>query len=126
MTEQYGGLGRAVYVSHGFGRTTVYGHLSRVLVVPGQRIERGETIGLVGNTGRSTGYHLHYEVQVDGDAGQSAAVHPRRSVAATSSSKPAVRARPDSLLDSRGAACRGAARSVDPPTRDAVECSIRS
>jgi murein DD-endopeptidase MepM/ murein hydrolase activator NlpD len=67
-TEQYGGLGRAVYLSHGFGRTTVYGHMSRILVVPGQRIQRGETVGLVGNTGRSTGYHLHYEVQLDGDA----------------------------------------------------------
>lgn len=65
-TEQFGGLGRAIYIAHGFGRTTVYGHLSRVLVVPGQRVERGATVGLVGNTGRSTGYHLHYEVQVDG------------------------------------------------------------
>lgn len=67
-TEQYGGLGRAVFVSHGFGLTTVYGHLSRVLVSPGQRVERGATVGLVGNTGRATGYHLHYEVQVDGDS----------------------------------------------------------
>jgi len=65
-TERYGGLGRAVFVSHGFGRTTVYGHLSRVVVSPGQRVERGETVGLVGNTGRATGYHLHYEVRVDG------------------------------------------------------------
>lgn len=65
-TEQFGGLGRAVYVAHGFGVTTVYGHLSRVNVTPGQRIERGAIVGLVGNTGRSTGYHLHYEVQVNG------------------------------------------------------------
>jgi murein DD-endopeptidase MepM/ murein hydrolase activator NlpD len=65
---QYGGLGRAVYVSHGFGVTTVYGHLSRVLVKPGQRVERGDSVGLVGNTGRSTGYHLHYEVQHEGRA----------------------------------------------------------
>jgi murein DD-endopeptidase MepM/ murein hydrolase activator NlpD len=64
--EQYGPLGRAVYVAHGFGRTTVYGHLSRVLVTPGQRLERGQTLGLVGNSGRSTGYHLHYEVEIDG------------------------------------------------------------
>ncbi len=63
---QYGGLGRAVYVAHGYGATTVYGHLSRVLVRPGQRIGRGDAIGLVGNSGRSTGYHLHYEVQLDG------------------------------------------------------------
>ena len=65
---QYGGLGRAVYVAHGYGVTTVYGHLSRVLVKPGQRIDRGATVGLVGNTGRSTGYHLHYEVQLEGKA----------------------------------------------------------
>jgi murein DD-endopeptidase MepM/ murein hydrolase activator NlpD len=65
---QYGGLGRAVYVSHGYGVTTVYGHMSRVLVKPGQRIDRGSTVGLVGNTGRSTGYHLHYEVQLEGRA----------------------------------------------------------
>ena len=63
---QSGSLGRAVYISHGFGTTTVYGHLSRVLVRPGQKIERGATVGLVGNTGRSTGYHLHYEVLLDG------------------------------------------------------------
>ena len=63
---QYGGLGRAVYVSHGYGTTTVYGHLARVLVRPGQKIERGATVGLVGNTGRSTGYHLHYEVHQEG------------------------------------------------------------
>jgi murein DD-endopeptidase MepM/ murein hydrolase activator NlpD len=63
---QYGGLGRAVYVSHGYGTTTVYGHLSRVLVRPGQKVERGATVGLVGNTGRSTGYHLHYEVHQEG------------------------------------------------------------
>ncbi len=63
---QTGGLGRAVYVSHGYGTTTVYGHLSRVLVRPGQKIDRGTTVGLVGNTGRSTGYHLHYEVHLDG------------------------------------------------------------
>jgi len=63
---QSGGLGRAVYVSHGYGTTTVYGHMSRVLVRPGQKIERGGTVGLVGNTGRSTGYHLHYEVHLDG------------------------------------------------------------
>ncbi len=60
------GLGIAVYVSHGFGITTVYGHLSRVAVQPGQRVRRGELVGFVGNTGRATGYHLHYEVHVDG------------------------------------------------------------
>ncbi|HEV8580756.1 MAG TPA: M23 family metallopeptidase [Thermoanaerobaculia bacterium] len=62
-----GGLGQAVYVAHGFGLTTRYGHMSRIEVRPGQRIKRGDVVGRVGNTGRSTGYHLHYEVRVDGD-----------------------------------------------------------
>jgi murein DD-endopeptidase MepM/ murein hydrolase activator NlpD len=62
-----GGLGQAVYIAHGFGLTTRYGHMSRIEVRPGQRIKRGEILGRVGSTGRSTGYHLHYEVRVDGD-----------------------------------------------------------
>ncbi len=65
-TSEYGPLGRAVFVAHGFGVTTVYGHLSRIQVSAGQRVDRGQIVGLVGNTGRSTGYHLHYEVQIDG------------------------------------------------------------
>lgn len=60
-----GGLGNAVYISHGFGITTRYGHMSRVLVKPGQIVHRGDEIGEVGRTGRATGYHLHYEVRVD-------------------------------------------------------------
>jgi murein DD-endopeptidase MepM/ murein hydrolase activator NlpD len=63
-----GGMGKAVYVAHGFGVTTRYGHLSRIDVRPGQRIQRGDVLGLVGSTGRSTGSHLHYEVRIDGDA----------------------------------------------------------
>ena len=59
-------LGKAVYVSHGYGITTRYGHLSQILVKPGDRISQRDTVGLVGNSGRSTGYHLHYEVRVDG------------------------------------------------------------
>jgi murein DD-endopeptidase MepM/ murein hydrolase activator NlpD len=62
-----GGLGQAVYIAHGFGVTTRYGHMSRIEVRPGQRVQRGDVLGRVGNTGRSTGYHLHYEVRVDGD-----------------------------------------------------------
>lgn len=62
-----GGLGNAVYLSHGFGLTTRYGHMSRLEVRPGERVERGQVIGYVGSTGRSTGYHLHYEVHVDGE-----------------------------------------------------------
>lgn len=60
------GLGNAVYVSHGFGLTSRYGHLLRIHVKPGQRVHRGDVIGLVGNSGRSSGYHLHYEVRDHG------------------------------------------------------------
>jgi murein DD-endopeptidase MepM/ murein hydrolase activator NlpD len=67
-SARVGGLGRAVYVSHGFGLSTRYGHLSRTVVEPGQTIERGDLIGYVGSSGRSTSYHLHYEVRVDGKA----------------------------------------------------------
>ncbi|MCP4203364.1 MAG: M23 family metallopeptidase, partial [bacterium] len=63
-----GGLGNAVYISHGYGVTTRYGHLSRIDVRPGQRVGRGDSIGRVGNSGKSTGYHLHYEVRIDGKA----------------------------------------------------------
>ena len=59
-------LGKAVFLSHGYGLTTRYGHLSRFNVAPGQQVRRGDVIGYVGNTGRATGYHLHYEVRVDG------------------------------------------------------------
>jgi murein DD-endopeptidase MepM/ murein hydrolase activator NlpD len=61
-----GGLGTAVYLSHGFGMATRFGHMAGVNVRVGQRVRRGEVIGFVGNTGRATGYHLHYEVWEDG------------------------------------------------------------
>ncbi len=67
-TGRIGGLGKAVYVSHGYGVTTRYAHLSSIEVTPGQRVEREDVLGRVGATGRATGYHLHYEVRVDGDA----------------------------------------------------------
>lgn len=63
-----GGLGKSVFLAHGFGLSTRYGHLSGIEVTAGQRVERGDLIGYVGNTGRSTGYHLHYEVHLDGKA----------------------------------------------------------
>jgi murein DD-endopeptidase MepM/ murein hydrolase activator NlpD len=60
------GYGLAVYVDHGHGFESRYGHLQKVSVARGQRVERGEVVGLSGNTGRSTGPHLHYEVLADG------------------------------------------------------------
>jgi murein DD-endopeptidase MepM/ murein hydrolase activator NlpD len=63
-----GGLGKSVRISHGFGYTTAYGHLDSIDVEVGEEIQRGELIGGLGNSGRSTGPHLHYEVHVDGKA----------------------------------------------------------
>jgi len=56
------GYGKMVQISHGYGYTTRYGHLSEILVRSGQRVRRGDILGRVGSTGRSTGPHLHYEV----------------------------------------------------------------
>ena len=66
LAARTGGYGEAVYLAHGFGISTRYGHLSEIDVHPGQRVHRGDVIGRVGSTGRSTGAHLHYEVRLDG------------------------------------------------------------
>ncbi len=58
-----GDYGKAVEIDHGTGYRTVYGHLAAILVRDGQKVQRGEKVGLVGSTGRSTGPHLHYEVR---------------------------------------------------------------
>ena len=60
-----GGYGRAVVINHGHGITTRYGHLKSFAVVPGQQVHRGDVIGYVGDSGRSTGPHLHYEVRIN-------------------------------------------------------------
>jgi murein DD-endopeptidase MepM/ murein hydrolase activator NlpD len=60
------GLGKMVSISHGYGIKTSFGHLSEIFVKPGQKIKRGAEIGRMGNTGRSTGPHLHYEVSLNG------------------------------------------------------------
>jgi murein DD-endopeptidase MepM/ murein hydrolase activator NlpD len=63
-----GEYGTTVIVDHGNDIRTIYGHLSKVGVKSGERIERGTILGLTGNTGRSTGPHLHYEIRVKGHA----------------------------------------------------------
>ena len=59
------GYGNAIVVDHGYGMSTKYGHLSKIFVVVGQEVKRGEVIGAVGMTGKATGPHLHYEVIVN-------------------------------------------------------------
>ncbi|HTS70928.1 MAG TPA: M23 family metallopeptidase [Terriglobia bacterium] len=59
------GYGNAIVVDHGYGMATKYGHLSKIFVVVGQEVKRGQVIGAVGMTGRATGPHLHYEVIVN-------------------------------------------------------------
>ncbi|MCM1449992.1 MAG: M23 family metallopeptidase [Clostridiales bacterium] len=62
------GYGNMIEMDHGFNYTTRFAHLSQVLVKPGQHVKRGDLIGKVGNTGKSTGPHLHYEVRLKGVA----------------------------------------------------------
>lgn len=63
-----GGFGNHVVINHGYGYETLYGHMVRVKARVGQLVKRGEVIGWVGNTGKSTGPHCHYEVHKNGPA----------------------------------------------------------
>jgi murein DD-endopeptidase MepM/ murein hydrolase activator NlpD len=62
------GYGNVVELSHGQGVSTLYAHLSQILVEPGRRVTRGTTVGLVGRTGDATGPHLHFELRLRGAA----------------------------------------------------------
>ena len=62
------GYGNVIKIQHAMGTETRYGHLSKIGVRVGQKVSRNSLIGDMGNTGRSTGPHLHYEVRVDGKA----------------------------------------------------------
>lgn len=68
MAERFGGYGLYVQLEHGGNLETRYGHMSRIAVAEGQFVHKGDVIGYVGTTGRSTGPHLHYEVRVNGEA----------------------------------------------------------
>jgi murein DD-endopeptidase MepM/ murein hydrolase activator NlpD len=65
MTDTMGGYGKTIMISHGNGISTRYGHLSGFAVTTGQHVQRGEVIGYVGESGRSTNPHLHYEVRIN-------------------------------------------------------------
>lgn len=72
------GYGRIVIVKHAFGYETRYAHLHKMLVKVGDRVSRGERIALMGNSGRSTGSHLHYEIRIDKDP-----INPKKFIEAT-------------------------------------------
>ncbi|NJC87651.1 MAG: M23 family peptidase [Desulfuromonas sp.] len=67
------GYGKLVVIDHGYGFSTAYGHNSRTMVRVGQRVKRGDLVAMAGNTGRSSGPHVHYEVRLNG-----APVNPRK------------------------------------------------
>ena len=69
----HGGYGNMIEIDHGNGLTTRYGHLSKIGVSVGDSVQRGQLIGLIGSTGRSTGPHLHYELRLNDKA-----INPRR------------------------------------------------
>ena len=66
--NSWGSYGLIVIIKHPSGHETRFAHLSAILVKPGQRVRKGQMIGRIGSTGRSTGNHLHYEVRYRGEA----------------------------------------------------------
>ncbi|GBR77536.1 peptidase M23 [Candidatus Termititenax dinenymphae] len=67
FSDWYGGYGNAVIVDHGHGISSLYGHMSKRLVKKGDKINKGQTVGLIGSTGYSTGPHLHFEIRKNGE-----------------------------------------------------------
>ncbi len=63
--EVHNGYGKTVVINHGYGYSTLFGHMSGFAVTVGQHVQRGDVIGYVGQTGRSTGPHVHYEVRIN-------------------------------------------------------------
>ncbi|WP_230279854.1 M23 family metallopeptidase [Croceicoccus sp. Ery15] len=68
MAQWFGGYGNFIKIEHGGDMETRYGHMSKLNVRAGQDVKKGDLIGFVGSTGRSTGPHLHYEVRIAGEA----------------------------------------------------------
>ncbi len=70
VTAEYSkhGYGREVIIDHGFGYKTIYAHMLEIQVEKGDQVMRGQVVGTLGSTGRSTGPHLHYEVRLNNKA----------------------------------------------------------
>ena len=68
LAQRSATFGKVVYIDHGFGYRTIYAHMSKMATRKGRKVKRGDIIGYVGNTGRSVGSHLHYEVHKNGRA----------------------------------------------------------
>ena len=106
----HGGHGNYVRLEHGGGMGTGYGHMSRIAVSPGSRVQAGQVIGYVGSTGLSTGPHLHYEAYQNGRTINPMAVRFAMTSAVDTKQLAAFKARLDELRKiAPGAALKGAA-----------------